>query len=400
MLDELWSGVAVSGAPSIEREFVLSHTAYVAFVFALPLLVAAVLEGGIALLSDLRGRRRLVAAGQAGLALSLAFTAWTHSAWGLALGLALAGTTSGVACGAAQALLVAQDPRGTDRAMVRWTFFGAVGDLLTPLVTAGAIALGFTYRGASLAVAGIVGAQCVGSLLAGGADPDRAPSPDDDPPADPLRAALARALRNPRLWAWLFAAASCTLLDELVVALATLRLQREEGVREALAVAASVTFAAGAVAGTLATDALVERFGGRRVLVVSAASCVLALGVGVEVHQAVASSIALFVIGVTCSPHHALAQARAYDELPANPGTVQAIAQLFTAVDIGAPLALGAIADRYGLRAAIGALALQPVIVATCALALGATAARRPGRSSKDPPTPSPGPGSTARSSR
>jgi len=55
----------------------------------------------------------------------------------------------GIACGAAQARLVAQDPRGTDRAMVRWTFFGAVGDLVTPLVTAGAIALGFTLHALS-----------------------------------------------------------------------------------------------------------------------------------------------------------------------------------------------------------------------------------------------------------
>ena len=356
----------MSGAPSIEREFALSHAGYVAFVFAVPLLLAAILEAAIALLSDMRGRRRLVVAGQAGLAASLFFVAWTESAWGLTLGLALAGTTSGVACGAAQALLVVDDPRGTDRAMVRWALFASIGDLLTPLVTASAIALGYSYRGATLVVAVVVALQCAGAAFLRD-EASAAASRDSEPPADPLGVALSRAVRRPRLWAWLFAAASCTLLDELVVALATLRFEREQAVREALAVAAAVTFAAGSVLGAALADGVVARLGPRRVLVASAVACALALGVDVTLRSALASCVALFVIGLTCAPHHALAQARAYDEMPANPGTVQALAQLFTAVDVVAPLALGLIADRFGLRAAIACLVLQPLVIAVCA---------------------------------
>jgi fucose permease len=111
----------------------------------------------------------------------------------------------------------------------------------------------------------------------------------------------------------------------------------------------------------------VARLGPRRVLVASAVACALALGVDVTLRSALASCVALFVIGLTCAPHHALAQARAYDEMPANPGTVQALAQLFTAVDVVAPLALGLIADRFGLRAAIACLVLQPLVIAVCA---------------------------------
>jgi MFS family permease len=54
--------------------------------------------------------------------------------------------------------------------------------------------------------------------------------------------------------------------------------------------------------------------------------------------------------------------------MPANPGTVQALAQLFTAIDVVAPLALGLIADRFGLRAAIACLVLQPLVIAVCAV--------------------------------
>jgi MFS family permease len=380
----------VTGAPSVERELALNHTAYVVLAFALPLLVAAVLEAGVALFSDVgrspKGtaayvrvdRWTLVVIGQAALGASLLFLAWTRSGWGLTLGLALAGTSSGVACGAAQALSIATDARGTERAMLRWTFFAAVGDVLTPLVTAAAIALGFSYRGAMLATAVVVIMQCLALLRGrprGGAPSTEAPA-ESEPPADPLRAALSRAMRRPRLWVWLFAAASCTLLDELVVALAALRMERDQGVHEAWAAAAAVMFSGGAVLGAALADRVVAWVGSRAVLVVSSVLCALALAGVLEPQSAIASGAALFVVGLTCAPHHALAQARAYDEMPGNPGTVQAVSQLFVVVDVVAPLALGFVADRVGLRAALACLALQPAIIAACAVCWGTRRAR------------------------
>jgi hypothetical protein len=37
-------------------------------------------------------------------------------------------------------------------------------------------------------------------------------------------------------------------------------------------------------------------------------------------------------------------------------------------VDVVAPLAVGLVADRFGLRAALASLVLQPVVIALCAL--------------------------------
>jgi hypothetical protein len=72
-------------------------------------------------------------------------------------------------------------------------------------------------------------------------------------------------------------------------------------------------------------------------------------------------------VGVACAPHHALTLARAYEEVPQRPGVVQACAQVFVAVDVGAPLALGAVADQFGVRPAIACLALQPAVILACA---------------------------------
>jgi MFS family permease len=334
--------------------------------------VAAVLEAAVALVADFTDRRRLAAAGQAALAASLFFLAWTTSPWGLAVGLALAGTASGIACGAAQALLVAGDPRGADAAMVRWTLFASVGDLATPVLTGGAIALGFSYRGAMAAIAVAVLAQCTGVLRERGES--RAPAEDADPAdssatAERIGAALANAARRPRLWAWLFAAASCTLLDELVVAFAVLDMKRAQGLPDAWAAVAAVAFAAGATLGATLADRAVARVGSRAVLLWSSVACAAALGGACGLRSAVASCVALFAIGVTCAPHHALALARAYEEMPGRPGTVQALAQLFVIVEIAAPLVVAKIAEAWGLGAALASLVAQPLVIGLCALA-------------------------------
>ncbi len=374
-MDELWSGVAVAGAPSVEGTLGLTHRGYVLFAFVLPLVAAAILEALIAVRSDAGGRPGLVVAGQCGLAASLLFTAWTRSPWGLTVGLALAGTSSGVACGAAQALLVTASRRDADRVMVRWSLFSAVGDILTPLVTATAVRLGYSYRAAMLAVGVVVCAQCVVSILVLRPSTSQVKAgeqeEDAEPPAETIRQALARARRLPRLWAWLFAAASCTLLDELVVALAVLRLDRDQGVSPALATASGVVFAAGSVVGAALTDRVVARVPRRTVLLTSACACACALAIFLASGSVAAACAALFVVGVTCAPHHPLALAAAYAELPGNPGTVQALGQLFVVLEIGAPLALGVVADRFGLRSALGCLVLQPVAIFVCAVAAG-----------------------------
>ena len=307
--------------------------------------------------------------GQAVLAASLFAATWTTSAAALTIDLAVMGTASGVACGAAQALLVAGDPAGADRVMVRWTLFASLGDVLAPLVTAAAIALGWSYRGAMAAVGVLVAVQCVlglGSLAGRKGAPEHEPLPEPAPRA----AALSRALRMPRLWAWLFAASTCTLLDEIVVALAALRMGSSHGDAEAVCAAAAGAFSMGAVLGSAVTDRVVARLGSRAVLLASGAATLVLVGALVASHGVVLAAMALFLLGAACAPHHGLALAKAYDLLPANPGTVQALGQVFVVVDVGAPLALGLAADRLGIRAALAMLAIQPIVILVCALLL------------------------------
>jgi MFS transporter, FSR family, fosmidomycin resistance protein len=356
----------------VERELALSHSGYVVFAFALPLVVAAALEAGVALYSDRARRDHLVLGGQCALAAALFFTAWTSSGWGLAIGLALAGASSGVACGAAQVLVVVTSRHGADRAMVRWALFSSIGDILTPLITAAAIAIGHSYRGALLAIAALVCAQFATSAAGLYRGRDRGETArESEPPTEAIVAALARAARLPRLWMWLFAAASCTLMDELVVAFAVLRLERERGTSEVLATSAAAALAAGSIVGAAMTDRVVSRVSSRWVLVISVVACASSLTLFLSAEDLVTSSVALFLVGATSAPHHPLAFSRAYQELPNNPGTVQALAQVFVVVELLAPIGLGVVADRWGLSAALAVLVLQPVVILVVCAAAG-----------------------------
>src|SRR5262249_30857940 len=148
-----------------------------------------------------------------------------------------------------------------------WAMFCSAGDAVGPLVVGALLWAGSSYRGALLVVAGLVALQATFAV--------RRPERSDEPPdaRAPIRAALA----VPRLWAILFAAAICTLLDEIVVALATLRLTHDLGATEALAAASLTLYSLGGLAGATTLDALLSRLSVCVLLAGSAMVAVLAL---------------------------------------------------------------------------------------------------------------------------
>ena len=299
-------------------------------------------------MSDRLPRRRLLAGALGVLGASLALCALADRAWLLSLGLALAGAASGVSCAAAEAELVSSNAGSADRAMSRWMAFGAAGDVIAPLAVAAALWLGGSHRGALAAVAVLMGVQ---ALLFWRAPPTSSPVADtgEESTAMPLSRALAQAVRKPRLWLFLFAATACTLLDEIVVALAVLRLHDDMGWSETFAAAAMTGYSLGSLSGALTTERLLARFTPRRVLVVSTLSCFAALALFISASSPFVAAGALVLLGASASPHYPLCLAAAYNLVPGKPGLVNALCQAFVWVEVVAPLVLGAMASRYGV---------------------------------------------------
>ena len=148
-------------APSVEREQGLDHRSYALFVFALPFVLSALLDAGLSLLCDRLPRRRLRAIGLAGTSWALLLVAGAPSAFWLSCGLALAGAASGLACAAARAELLTGQRGAGDLALARWSLFGGIGDLASPLLVAAVLALGGSFRAALRVVAALLAMQAL-----------------------------------------------------------------------------------------------------------------------------------------------------------------------------------------------------------------------------------------------
>ncbi|HVJ16490.1 MAG TPA: MFS transporter [Polyangiaceae bacterium] len=361
LYDELASGVVVVAAPGIEDAQSLGHAGYALWVFALPVLLATAIETPLALLSDRAGRRRVLRLALFVLAVALGVSALADRPWLLGLGLGLAGAASGVACASAQGELVSVFGGNADRAMTRWTTFAAAGDVLAPLLVGAVLLCGGTYRGGLLAVAALLLVQVLVTR----------PSETLSEP-EPVEAheSWRQALGQPRLWALLLVAELCSLLDEIAVALAALRMTRDLGASEALTAASLTAFALGSLAGAAATDALVQKLSARPVLIIATGASMAALALVLVVRTPLEALGALALLGASAAPHFALIQAAAYEAVPGRPGLVNAAAQVFFAVEIALPLLAGLVAARYGLDVALACLALQPASVLVAAVTL------------------------------
>ncbi|HKU44527.1 MAG TPA: MFS transporter, partial [Polyangiales bacterium] len=320
--DELWSGVAVVAAPEVERLHAIDHAQYTFWVFAVPMLAATLIEAPLSLLSDRWPRRRVLSVSLWALAVALSACALAWEPWLLAAGLALAGAASGLACTTAQGELVETFAGGAQRAMSRWIAVAAAGDAVTPLV----VAVSGSHRVALGLLALLIAASALrvwrGVPMPGAAH-------DEDEAVVPLRAALRSALKQPRLWLLSCVAATCILLDEVVVAMAALRLHDDYRWSEEHIAMLLTALSAGGVVGGLLNEQLLARWSPRALMIGSALSSLVCLAGFILSPAGWIACAALCLLGVTAAAHYPLVHASAFELVPRQPGLVNALAQLF-----------------------------------------------------------------------
>lgn len=365
-LDELASGIPFVGSPEIKSEFRVSYTAAAGWLLAAMTALAVVLEPPLFLLSDRLPRRWFVCGGLAGLG-SVCIAAGVAPGYGfLFAALLLYGPLSGCGVALSQATLADSRRDDVERALVRWTFAGALGDLATPALVALATAFTIGWRGAFVA-SGVV-LLLYAALLWGRRFPETSPVARSEPSAPGLRSALALALRNRRLVGWAFGVTLCALMDEILVAFTSLYLRDVLGFELGARTAALSLLLVGSLAGLAAADTLLSRFSARRILLASAClgggawlAFLAATGAG-------AASLCLFATGAAVAIQYPIAKAQAYRALPASSGAVNAVMTLFGVIELPLPVLLGLLADRFGLPVALAALAIQPLGLAIIAL--------------------------------
>ena len=368
LTDELWSGVAVVAAPEVERHHALDHSGYALTVFTLPLLLAALLEVCVSLVAHTVPRRRVLAVALGALAAALSLCALAPNPWLLAAGLSLAGAASGAACAAAEAELVRRNADTLDRAMARWMVFGGIGDVLAPALVALMFACGLSYRVGFMVVLLWVGLQGMSHLCT--TSRGDCSLQEEPEPAVSLLTALRIAAVNGHLWLWLAGTALCTLLDELVAALAALRMERELGATNAQAALSLIGYSCGVVIGAIATERLVTQLGYKRILCVSSIVCMFALTSTVLAPTATWAGVSLIAVGMSAAAHYPLLLSQAYKSAPGSAAFVGALAEVFVLVDLTVPLVVGELGDAFGLQWALATLLLQPLGVLALVLSV------------------------------
>jgi fucose permease len=269
----------------------------------------------------------------------------------------------------AQATLMDADPAGRERWMTRWTLSGSLGDLATPLLFAALAGIGFGWRVAFVASAVALGGYAL--LLGLRAFPDDARTRVGD--MEPLLESLRLALVNRRLLLWALGVSLTTLLDEALIAFGALHLRDHLGADTAARSAIFACFVVGGIAGLAASEWLLRRLEPLRLLIATTLGAAMLFPIWMSAGTVIASGAWMAGLGALVATHYPLAKAQAYRALPARSGAVNAVASLFSILDVSALFAIALVADRFGLRPALALLGLGPVgllAVALCGLAL------------------------------
>ena len=352
-------GAREAAWPLIRQDLGLGYRD-IGVLLAGPGLVAAFVEPGLGLLGDSGRRRALVLGGGVAFAASLALSALAPGlAW-----LLIASTVLYVASGAfvslSQASLMDLDPRRHELNMARWTLAGSVGAVAGPLALVGAAVVGVGWRGALLAGA----AATLPLVLLARAIPF-APGAHGSF-AGALRAGLA-AVRRRAVLRWLFVVEVTNLMGDVLLGFLALYFVDVAGFSP---VAAGVVVVGWTLAG-LAGDALLlpilARFSGLPYLQVSAVVALFAYPALLLIPNPAVKVALVAVVGLLHAGWYAVPQARLFSELGESSGTAIGISSLGAAAGSLLPLAIGLVAERWGLGVALWIPLLAPLALVALA---------------------------------
>jgi MFS transporter, FSR family, fosmidomycin resistance protein len=312
-------------------------------------------------------RRALVLAGGGTFAAALALAAGAPTFWLLLVAFAVLYPASGAFVSLSQASLMDLEPDLRELNMARWTFAGGVGAVAGPVLLATFVWLGLGWRALFVAFALLALALV---LLA-----RRAPEDGRDGERPRVRAAL-RVLLRREVFRWLFLVELADLLLDVFLAYLALYFVDEVGASTATGSLAVAVWLGAGLIGSAAMIPLLRRIDGLRYLRVSAALAGV-LFVAFLVTPSPAAKLALVAaLAVVNAGWYPVLQARLYAALGDASGLALTVGALFP-LNAVLPLAIAAIAERWGLD-----VALWPLLAAPLALVILSRPLRRTPRRS------------------
>jgi MFS transporter, FSR family, fosmidomycin resistance protein len=364
LIDELVDGTKDAALPLIRHDLALTY-GQIGLLASAPLLLGSLLELPVGVVAGQgRSRRLPVLAGGVVFILSLAAVAVARSFAGLLAAFVIFFPASGAFVSLTQSGLMDANPDRREQHMARWNLAGSAGAVTGPVLLAGVLAAGGGWRTAYLVLAGCAAAAWLG-LARGGPRPVPPPTPPgsglDQPGHGSALRRVGRALRQPGVARWLVLLQVCDLLlDILTGFLALYLVDVVHATPEQAALDVAIRLGTGLAGDVLLIWAL-ERVSGLSLLRLSAAAATVLYPGFLLVPGLGPKLVILGLLTIVTTPWYPVLQAQLYRSLPGESGIVVTLSSASSLLAGAVPLAVGFLAQGFGLAWALAGLAIAPL---------------------------------------
>jgi len=360
-LDELVFGVGEIAWPLIRDDLHLKYT-QIGLLLSLPGIIAAFIEPFIGILGDVWKRRLLIIVGGLLFTLSLFMTSASYSFLFLLFSFILFNPSSGAFVNLSQANLMDSDTNRHEQNMARWTFSGSLGVLTGPLLLGVFVYFGLGWRGTYAFVASLSTLCLLAALRY--LPPDSISSvsfPSLRLVFDGFRAAFA-ALKRREVWRWLLLLEFADLMMDVFLSYLALYFVDVGGVSETQAgIAVTIWLILGMIMDFAFIPFIDHQPDSIKYLRVTAILEVFAFAIFLLVPGLIPKMVAIVFVNFFNTGWYPILQGRLYSNLPGQSASIMAIGAVTTPIAKFFPLAIGFLADQFGLQTAMWILILGPI---------------------------------------
>lgn len=355
-LDELVFGAREAAWPLVRDQLHLDY-AQIGLLLGIPPIVATFLESIFGVLADTGYRRRIILGGGIAFAIAMLVTALSQSFGVLLIAFCIFYPASGAFVSLSQATLMDVDPNRHEQNMACWTFAGAVGVFVGPLLLGG---MNGDWRGLAIAFAALT----IITLVIVSRLPIKENSDVGEQAnlLDGMRAAL-RDLRRFEVLRWLFLLDFADLMGDVLLGYAALYMVDVAGADIATAGVAIAVLTGTGLLGDLLIIPILERVRGLTYLRYSAVLNFVLYVAFLLAPGIIPKIILLASVGIFNSGWYSVLQGQLYSAMPGRSGTVLTVTNIFGLFGSIVPFAIGAAAQAFGLDLAMWLLLLGPIAI-------------------------------------
>jgi MFS transporter, FSR family, fosmidomycin resistance protein len=362
-LDEFVFGAREAAWPVIRSDLHLTYE-QVGLLLSVPGLLSVLIEPALGILGDVWKRRIVILAGGVLFTGSLVFMATSGSFIMLLLATIFLFPASGAFVGLSQSTLMDVDPTRHEQNMARWTFAGSVGVVVGAAALGAAVGLNVGWRGLFLGIAGL---SLVLVLLVRRV-PFGEPASDVDEPSVSLATALKsgvldalQAIRRRDVLRWLVLLEAADLLQDVLYGFLALYFVDVTGASIEQATLLVAVWTGISFIGDLLVIPLLERVQGLRYVWMSALVAAILFPAFLLIPGWLPKLVCVGLLGLTKSGWYPVLQGNLYSSMPGQSGTVFALGSVSSLWHSLIPLAIGIVAERFGLGIAFWLLMLGPI---------------------------------------